>query len=80
MRGEIDDLDSAIPGGSGSDQTTITVAGTHSLSKRTFVYAAYIMHEQDNDNGLNTALSDQTGTSVSDPEADVFALGLRHKF
>jgi len=80
--GEFDDIDALKPiyGNTSSEQTNITIAGTHSLSKRTFLYAAYIMHEQDNDNGLNDALSDQIDSSVNDPEADVFALGLRHKF
>ncbi len=79
--GEIDDLDSAA-GVGGSDQTSITVAGTHSLSKRTFLYAAYVMHEQDNDNSLNNYIQQgvDTGQTVDDPEASVFALGVRHKF
>jgi len=87
--GEFDDIDAlsndAGYGNTSSEQTNITIAGIHNLSKRTFLYAAYIMHEQDNDNGLNDALSDQlstetSSTSVNDPEANVFALGLRHKF
>jgi len=77
--GTFDDLDSAIPGSTSSDQDVITVAGTHSFSKRTFAYAAYIMAEQDNDDGLNSFLS-TSSTSVNDPEANWFALGLRHKF
>ena len=78
--GDIDDLFGAS---SGSDQTNITLAGVHSLSKQTLLYAAAIWHEQDNDNAVNSALDAELGApagTVDDPEATVFALGLRHKF
>jgi predicted porin len=72
-----------------SDETAYTIAGTHSLSKRTMIYAAYNHIEQDNDTGLNNALTDAIavaavdggqGGNVNDPERDVFAIGIKHKF
>jgi len=70
------------PLGDDSEQTAITLAGTHSLSKRTTIYAAYSMQEQDNDDGINLALTGGIGglKIVNDPEKDVFAIGMKHKF
>jgi predicted porin len=64
------------------DQTAYTIAGTHSLSKRTMVYAAYNHMEQDNDTLINLAVSaaQVIPKVVSDPERDVFAIGMKHKF
>ena len=68
----------------GMDQTAYTIAGTHSLSKRTMVYVAYNHMEQEGDAILNLALTGaQNGLEpkiVSDPEQDVFAVGMKHKF
>ena len=78
-----DDIFNSLPS-DGSEQTAYTIAGTHNLSKRTMIYAAYNHMEQDNDTVLNAAL---TGTMpladfsiVNDPEQDVFAIGMKHKF
>jgi predicted porin len=64
------------------DQTAYTIAGTHSLRKRTMIYAAYNHMEQDNDAAINAAVSAVQATPkiVSDPEQDVFAIGMKHKF
>ena len=70
------------------DQTAFTIAGTHNLSKRTMIYAAYNHIEQEPD---GTAISGLTGLLtavqnplepkiVNDPERDVFAIGMKHKF
>ena len=77
-------------GNEDSEQTAITIAGTHSLSKRTTIYAAYTMQEQDNDAAINAFLASPpfttvpgfptTGSPVNDPEKDVFAIGIKHKF
>jgi predicted porin len=71
-----------------SDQTAYTVAGTHNLSKRTMVYAAYNHIEQDNSNFINGFLSDEISVTycavpagcVNDPEQDIFAVGMKHTF
>jgi len=66
-----------------SEQTTFTLAGVHNLSKRTSVYLAYSHIEQDNDDILNleNALTiEPTFDTKDDPEADIFALGMKHKF
>jgi predicted porin len=80
--GTTDDLFPGVVGGTESEQTAITLAGTHNLSKRTMVYAAYSMLEQDNDTVLN-GIIDAAVTPpdvANDPEADVIAIGLKHKF
>jgi predicted porin len=71
----------------GMDQTAYTIAGTHNLSKRTMVYVAYNHMEQDNDTGINAAttaaiatFNPADATIVNDPEQDVFAIGMKHKF
>jgi predicted porin len=68
----------------GMDQTAYTIAGTHNLSKRTMIYAAYNHMEQDNDTGINarltTAITPLDPKIVNDPEQDVFAVGMKHKF
>ena len=65
-----------------SEQTSYTIAGVHNLSKRTSIYAAYFHIEQDNDSilDLENTLTITGGSADSDPEADVFALGMKHKF
>jgi predicted porin len=66
------------------DQTAYTIAGTHNLSKRTMIYAAYNHMEQDNDTVLDGVLTGVValghGGIVKDPEQDVFAIGMKHKF
>ena len=78
---EASDLLNSLPS-DGSDQTAYTVAGTHSLSKRTMIYAAYNHIEQDNDTGINAILTAAPGVGkvVNDPEQDLFAIGMKHKF
>ena len=49
---------------------SFTLAATHSLSKRTTVYAAYNMKEQDLD----------VTDGSDDPEQDVWGIGMKHKF
>ena len=56
--------------GNDPDVDSFTLAATHSMSKRTTLYAAYNMKEQDLD----------TGTPDDDPEEDVWAIGMKHKF
>ncbi|MGB5441547.1 MAG: porin, partial [Gammaproteobacteria bacterium] len=67
-----------------SDQTAYTIAATHQLSKRTMVYAGYNHMEQDNDSGLNGALTGAVAGgyagTVDDPEQDTIAIGMKHKF
>jgi len=78
-----DDLINGVPVGSETEQTAITLAGTHSLSKRTTLYAAYVMIEQDNDTAVNALLDGFAAPGeglVNDPEADVFTIGMKHKF
>jgi predicted porin len=66
------------------DQTAYTIAGTHNLSKRTMIYAAYNHIEQEPDAilsaGLSAAQNPLEPKIVNDPERDVFALGMKHKF
>ena len=69
------------------DQTAFTIAGTHNLSKRTMIYAAYNHIEQDNDTGINAAstaaiaaFNPLDAKIVNDPEQDLFAIGMKHKF
>jgi predicted porin len=79
---ETDDVFNTLPADS-VEQTAITLAGTHSLSKRTTIYAAYSMIEQDNDFLIDAALTAglfPTGGLVDDPERDTFAIGMKHKF
>jgi len=61
------------------DQTAFTIAGVHSMSKRTSIYAAYAVTEQDFD--LTTLGSIAAGPGFEDePERDMFAIGMKHKF
>jgi predicted porin len=82
--GDFTDLgNNVLPGGTSDDmeQTVYTIAGTHNLSKRTMIYAAYSVNEQDNDAAVNSSIVDAgTTKSVNDPERDVFAIGMKHKF
>jgi predicted porin len=57
------------------------------MSKRTSIYLAYFVTEQDNDSILDLENQINTGnpleggfTSKNDPERSVFALGMKHKF
>ena len=63
-----------------SESTALTLAGVHTLSKHTLIYAAYSKHEQDNDAAVNTALGLITGNPVMDPEEDIIAIGAKHRF
>jgi len=80
---EYSDIFNSLPE-DGMDQTAFTIAGTHNLSKRTMVYAAYNHQEQDNDLAINAAVSAAQNfiepKLVSDPEQDLFAIGMKHKF
>jgi predicted porin len=64
------------------DQTAFTIAGTHNLSKRTMIYAAYNHMEQEPDTGLEVLISGAVLKPglIGDPERDLFALGMKHKF
>ena len=68
----------------GVEQTAFTIAGVHKLSKRTSIYAAYNVVEQDNDTLIDAVLTSEVDSSyttiVSDPEKTTFAVGMKHKF
>ncbi len=75
-----DDLLPANAAQDGLDADALTVAGTHNLSKRTKIYAAYSMQSQDADNNVNDSHCIQLLVPVQDVDKDVFAIGMKHKF
>jgi predicted porin len=64
------------------DQMAYTIAGTHSLSKRTMIYVAYNHMKQEPDDLLALEISDAVDKLklINDPEIDIFAIGMKHKF
>ena len=74
---DFDDVDNYATAADPDDleNRAVTLAGTHKLSKRTTLYAAYSTQTQEQDDAINTSNS-----GVSDVDKDIFGVGMKHKF